>query len=149
MVVGGEGSFAGGAGGPVVPYPCGQGEEALGDAGEHAGGGAAAVVLEAELAFQGLVDGLDPLSEAAEVAVAVVLVIASGLMLGSLTQLRRTDIGFNTDRLITLEMDLRSARYAGAASVAQFDSALLRELRATAGGGQWSAATERALRRTK
>jgi putative ABC transport system permease protein len=69
----------------------------------------------------------------AEVAVAVVLVIASGLMLGSLRQLRKTDIGFRTDRLITLEMDLRSARYADTASVTQFDATLLRELRATAG----------------
>jgi putative ABC transport system permease protein len=68
-----------------------------------------------------------------EVATAVVLVIASALMLGSLAQLRKTDVGFRSERLITVEMDLRSARYADNSSVARFDAALLRELRATAG----------------
>ena len=33
-----------------------QGEDALGDAGADAGGGAAAVVFEVELAFEGVVD---------------------------------------------------------------------------------------------
>ena len=49
-----------------------------------------------------------------EVAATVMLVIAAGLMLDSLTRLRHTTLGFRTDRLVTLEMDLRAARYANA-----------------------------------
>jgi hypothetical protein len=48
----------------------------LGDAGAHACRGASAVLFEAELAFEGLVDRLDTLAHCAEVAVAVGLVLA-------------------------------------------------------------------------
>jgi putative ABC transport system permease protein len=68
-----------------------------------------------------------------EVAVAVVLVIAAGLMLDSLTRLRATDLGFRSERLLTLEMDLRSSRYAGNDVVIQFGRDLVRELGAAPG----------------
>ncbi len=55
---------------PVVPDAGGQGEQALGDAGEHPVWGTGAVGFQAELALEGVVDGLDPLSDSAEVAVA-------------------------------------------------------------------------------
>jgi hypothetical protein len=52
-----------------VPDAGGHGQEALRDAGEDSGGGPAAVVLQVELAFEGLVDRFDPLMSGAEVAV--------------------------------------------------------------------------------
>lgn len=63
MVVGGQGSFDLGAGGPVVPDAGRQGEAALASAGEDAGLGSAAVLFEAELALEGVEDGLDPLTD--------------------------------------------------------------------------------------
>jgi hypothetical protein len=54
----------------------GQSEQTLGDACEHPGRGAPAVSFQTELTLQGLVDGFDPLTNAAEVAVAVGLVLA-------------------------------------------------------------------------
>ena len=59
-----------------MPDSGGEGQEALGDAGEYSGRGPAAVVFEVELAFEGLVDRLNPLADSAEVAVAVGLVFA-------------------------------------------------------------------------
>ena len=64
VVVGEQG--AGGAwllGGLVVPVRGGEGEESLQDARGDAGGGAPAVVFEAELGFEGLVDRFDDLAE--------------------------------------------------------------------------------------
>src|SRR6266508_4478237 len=52
------------------------GRAGAGRRGEDAGGGSSAVGFEGELAFQGLVDRLDPLADAAEVAVGVGLVLA-------------------------------------------------------------------------
>src|SRR5664280_118419 len=46
----------------------GQGEQALSDAGEHAMRGAGPVVLQAELALEGVEHRLDPLSDAPEAA---------------------------------------------------------------------------------
>jgi hypothetical protein len=48
-----------------VPDGGGEREEALKDACAHAGLGASAVAFEVELGFEGLVDGLDDLSERA------------------------------------------------------------------------------------
>ena len=58
------------AGGPVVPDGGGHGEQALGDAGVEAFGGAAAVAFEVELAFEGVVDRFDPLADPADGPVA-------------------------------------------------------------------------------
>jgi putative ABC transport system permease protein len=68
-----------------------------------------------------------------EVAATVMLVIAAGLMLDSLSRLRQTALGFRTDRLITLEMDLRAARYADPATVNRFGVDLVREVGAVRG----------------
>src|SRR5215211_6287033 len=50
----------------VVPEPGGEGEHALGDAGDDAGQGAGSVALERQLFFECLEDRLDPLSDPAE-----------------------------------------------------------------------------------
>ena len=47
----------------VVPDRSSQGEDALQDADDHPGGGVAAVTFEMELAFEGVVDGLDDLAQ--------------------------------------------------------------------------------------
>jgi hypothetical protein len=53
--------------GPVVPDSDGEGEEFGPDASIDAGEGAAAVAFEAELAFEGVEYGLDPLADATEI----------------------------------------------------------------------------------
>src|SRR2546423_1843691 len=70
VVVGSQRSLDGFGGGPVVPDSCCHGEQPLGDAGVDAFGGAAAVAFEVELAFEGVVDGLDPLADPADRPVA-------------------------------------------------------------------------------
>jgi hypothetical protein len=62
VVVGDQGSGQGLAGGAVVPDCGGHGEEALGDAAGDAFD-SAAVEFEVELAFEGVVDGLDELPD--------------------------------------------------------------------------------------
>ena len=64
VVVGEQGS--GGSwlvGGLVVPDGGGEGEESLQDACGDAWAGASSVAFEAELGFEGLVDGLDDLAQ--------------------------------------------------------------------------------------
>jgi len=52
VVVGDQRSFDGLAGAVVVPDGCGEGEDALPDAGEDSGDGAPAVLFEVALAFK-------------------------------------------------------------------------------------------------
>jgi hypothetical protein len=68
VVVGDEGAFDWCAGVPVVPDGGGEGQEPGGDAGVDPGEGAAAVVFEGELPFEGVDDGFDPLAAAGELA---------------------------------------------------------------------------------
>src|SRR5438046_9675611 len=79
VVVGSQRSLDGFGGGPVVPDSCCHGEQPLGDAGVDAFGGAAAVAFEVELAFEGVVDGLDPLADPADRPVAGRLVATVGV----------------------------------------------------------------------
>ena len=69
----------------------------------------------------------------AEVAIALVLAIGAWLMLDSLRNLRRSDLGFRTERLMTVQLDLRSAKYVENATVARFGEQLVAELQATPG----------------
>src|SRR3954452_7778515 len=66
VVVRGQGAHDRLAGVPVVPDGGGHGEDALEDADGHAGGGAAAVVFESELVFEGVVDRFDGLPDGAK-----------------------------------------------------------------------------------
>src|SRR5918995_4623488 len=66
VVVGQERSLDGLAGAVVVPDRGGQGQDALYDADPDPGGGVTAVLFEVELAFEGVVDGLDDLAQRLE-----------------------------------------------------------------------------------
>lgn len=49
-----------------MPDGCGQGEDALGDSGDHAGWGAALVVFQVQLVLEGVEDGLDSLAQGSQ-----------------------------------------------------------------------------------
>jgi len=65
----------------------------------------------------------------AEVALALVLLAASGLLLESFRRLASTDLGFNTHNLLTMRLDLRSARYTEPAARTRFAKTLVDTLR--------------------
>ena len=64
-----------------------------------------------------------------EVALALTLLAGAGLLLKSLHRLTSTDLGFNTRNLLTMRLDLRSARYALPQARAQFGALLVDKLR--------------------
>jgi putative ABC transport system permease protein len=69
----------------------------------------------------------------AEVALALILLAASGLLLESFRRLASTDLGFNTHNLLTLRLDLRSARYTEPAARARFAKTLVDTLQTLPG----------------
>jgi putative ABC transport system permease protein len=70
---------------------------------------------------------------AAEVALAVVLVIGAGLMIRSLGELGRIDLGFNPDRVLTMRLSLPAARYDTPEKVVGFYRQLLERVRGLSG----------------
>lgn len=64
----------------------------------------------------------------AEVALALVLLAASGLIVASFRKLASTDLGFKTKNLLTLRLDLRSARYTEPEARARFARLLVESL---------------------
>jgi hypothetical protein len=66
MVVGDQGALVGRTDLPVPPDPGGQRQQPLGDPDPDSGQGAAAVLFQPELAFEGLEGALDPLPQAAQ-----------------------------------------------------------------------------------
>ncbi len=78
MVVGGKGSLYLRPGPPVVPDGGGEGKETGSDAGVDAGQDSAAVLLEGELALEGVEDRLGPLPLAGEPPEPRGLVLAVG-----------------------------------------------------------------------
>src|SRR5262245_43873922 len=74
VVVGDQRALARGADEPVVPNPGREGEEALSDSDGDADMGTAAVLFEAELTLEGVVDGLDALADPALPSPAVRLI---------------------------------------------------------------------------
>ena len=64
----------------------------------------------------------------AEIAVALVLLIASGLLLRSFEKLRDVDLGFRTDHLLTANYNLPQEQYSRQAAIDTFNSTLLRRL---------------------
>jgi len=69
----------------------------------------------------------------AEVALAVVLVIGSGLLIRSLGNLERVDVGFDPSDLLTFQLYLPQARYPKASDAASFYSSLLDRIKALPG----------------
>jgi len=65
----------------------------------------------------------------AEVALAMGLLVGAGLLLKSLHRLTSTNLGFDTANLLTLRMDLRSARYQTPADRARFGRILEETIR--------------------
>lgn len=68
-----------------------------------------------------------------EVAVAVVLVIGSGLLIRSLDQLRKVDAGFDPKGLLTFQLYLPDARYPQPTAVSSFYASLLDRLQTIPG----------------
>jgi predicted permease len=64
----------------------------------------------------------------AEIAVALVLLVASGLLLRSFEKLRDVDLGFRTDHLLTADYSLPQEQYSRQAAIDTFNSTLLRRL---------------------
>jgi len=64
----------------------------------------------------------------AEIAVALVLLIASGLLLRSFEKLREVHLGFRTDHMLTANYNLPQEQYATQAAIDAFNSTLLRRL---------------------
>jgi predicted permease len=64
----------------------------------------------------------------AELAIALVLLTASGLLLRSFQKMRSVDLGFRIDRTLTASFGLPHQQYSTQASVDSFDSELLRKL---------------------
>lgn len=69
----------------------------------------------------------------AEVALAVVLVTASGLMFRSFVRLQRVNPGFNPENLLTLEIELPEASYPSDQQQKLFQQQLLQKVRAVPG----------------
>lgn len=69
----------------------------------------------------------------AEVALAVVLLTGSGLLLRSMGVLRRVDLGFDVDNLLTMEVSLPAADYPTPSDVEEFFGAALERIRALPG----------------
>ena len=64
----------------------------------------------------------------AELAVALVLLTASGLLLRSFDKMRTVDLGFRTDHLLTASYGLPSQQYSSQPAVDAFNTALLTKL---------------------
>ncbi|HJX29815.1 MAG TPA: ABC transporter permease, partial [Thermoanaerobaculia bacterium] len=68
-----------------------------------------------------------------EVAVALTLLIAAGLFLASFRRLTAVDVGFNPERLITLQITLPTSKYPGSEQQQVFFNELLGRVRALPG----------------
>ena len=68
-----------------------------------------------------------------QVATTFVLLVGAGLMLQSLAALRRVDVGFNTNGLLTMRTTLPATRYSDASRRASFYDAVLRDVRGLPG----------------
>ncbi len=77
----------------------------------------------------------------AELAVALVLLTASGLLLSSFEKMRKVDLGFRTDHTLTAFFGLPDKQYSTQASVDAFDSMLFTKLRQLPGAQAVGATT--------
>lgn len=70
---------------------------------------------------------------AAEVALAVILVIGAGLMIRTLSALGNIDLGFNPDRVLTMRVSVPQTRYDTPERVVNFYQQLVARVRAVSG----------------
>jgi hypothetical protein len=63
-----------------------------------------------------------------EVALSIVLLAGAGLMVKSLVRLLEVDVGFRTERLLTMDVNLAGAKYASAENHAAFYGQVLQRL---------------------
>ena len=70
---------------------------------------------------------------AAEVAMALVLITGAGLLLRSFANVIRTDLGFDTERLVSVDLDLPEAEYPDAPARARLLENILERARAMPG----------------
>jgi putative ABC transport system permease protein len=68
-----------------------------------------------------------------QVALALMLVVTSGLLLRALSGLRSTDLGFSADHLMTVEINLARGSYEGRDPVASFYRPLIERVRSVPG----------------
>jgi hypothetical protein len=68
-----------------------------------------------------------------QVALALVLLVVSGLLMRMLGSLRNADLGFSPDHILTVEMNLSDGRYADRDVVASFYRPLIERVRAIPG----------------
>lgn len=68
-----------------------------------------------------------------QIAAAMVVLVATGLLLRSFDRLVRTDLGFRPDELLTVRLELPSAKYRGEGRRNQFATTLLEKLVAVPG----------------
>ncbi|MGA9241496.1 MAG: ABC transporter permease [Silvibacterium sp.] len=68
-----------------------------------------------------------------QVALALALLVVSGLLLHMLGGLRNAELGFSQDRILTAEVDLSPGRYEGRDVVANFYQPLIEKIRAIPG----------------
>jgi putative ABC transport system permease protein len=68
-----------------------------------------------------------------EIALAVVLVVGAGLMIRSLSQLGKIDLGFNPDRVLTMRVAIPAARYETPEQVVGFYQQLVERVRTLPG----------------
>jgi predicted permease len=68
-----------------------------------------------------------------EIAIALALLVASGLLLRSFEKMRAVDLGFRPDHVLTASYSLPQKQYATQAAVDEFNHELLRRLRQVAG----------------
>lgn len=83
---------------------------------------------------------LQSLLVAGEIAAALVLLIGAGLISASFLQLRGAGVGFQTDQLLTLRMDLLGQKYSDQASQRNFGKQILSEIQKVPGAqsvGLW------------
>jgi putative ABC transport system permease protein len=68
-----------------------------------------------------------------QVALALTLLLVSGLLLHMLSELHRTELGFSSDRLLTAEINLPRGRYQGRDVLTDFYDPMMQKLRALPG----------------
>jgi predicted permease len=68
-----------------------------------------------------------------QVAVAVVMLVAAGLLLHSFAELRAAGLDFNTDRLLTVRLAFATQRYLDPAAISHAEHEILRRFEGTSG----------------